>query len=66
MAKMIKYDILKYPSLQLGGEPIMPGKQAQSHLLPIFLGVDEYGPQGLGSHGSSATTGSIAEKSCIG
>ena len=46
---------------QFGGEPIMPGRQEQSHLSPRFLGGFEKGPQGLGSHGSSASTGAIAE-----
>ena len=47
---------------QFGGEPIMPGKQEQSQRSPTFLGGLEYGPQGLGLQGSSATTGSIAAK----
>ena len=50
-----------YPSLQFGGDPNILGKHEQSQRVPRFRGVLEYGPQGLGSHGSSTTTGSIAE-----
>ena len=47
---------------QFGGEPIIPGKQEQSQRSPTFLGGLEYGPQGFGSQGSSAITGSMAAK----
>ena len=46
---------------QLGGEPIMAGKQLQSQRVPAGRGGLLYNPQGLGLHGSSATTGSTAE-----
>jgi hypothetical protein len=50
-----------HSGLQLGGEPVIPGRQVQSHLSPFLLGKFEYCPQGLGSHGSSSITGSIAK-----
>ena len=45
---------------QLGGEPIISGKQEHWHLSPMTLGGLELGPQGFGSHGSSMT-GCIAK-----
>ena len=46
---------------QFGGEPVIPDWHEQSHRSPFLLGGLAYGPQGLGLHGSSSTTGAIAE-----
>ena len=50
-----------HSGLQFGGEPIIPGRQVHWHRAPTFLGGLLLGPQGLGLHGSSTTTGSIAK-----
>jgi hypothetical protein len=50
-----------HSGLQLGGEPVIPGRQVQSQRSPFRLGGFVYGPQGFGLHGSSSITGSIAK-----
>ena len=50
---------------QLGGDPIISGRQEHWHLSPIRRGGLLFGPQGFGSHGSSATTGSIAVEGVV-
>lgn len=49
-----------HSGLQFGGDPIIPDTHEHLHWPPNTLGGLLFGPQGLGSHGSSATTGSIA------
>ena len=45
----------------MGGEPIISGRHEHWQRSPTTLGGLEFGPQGFGSHGFSATTGSIAK-----
>ena len=55
-------ELITHSGLQLGGEPIISGRQEQSHLSPICLGGLLLGPQGFGLHGStSAIIGSTAK-----
>ena len=51
---------MTHSGLQLGGEPIISGRQEQRHWPPMSLGGLLFGPQGLGSHGSD-TTGANAK-----
>ena len=51
-----------HSGLQLGGWPIMPGKQVHWQRSPTSLAF-AFSPQGFGSQGSSSTIGSIA-KTC--
>ena len=54
-------ELTTHSGLQLGGEPIISGRQEHWHCPPIFLGGLLLGPQGFGSHGSSsAMIGSTA------
>ena len=48
-----------HSGLQFGGDPTMSAWHVHWHLSPITRGGFELGPQGLGSHGSSATTGKM-------
>ena len=50
-----------HSGLQLGGLPIILGRHEHWQLSPITLGILEFGPQGLGSQGSSAIIGSVAK-----
>ena len=54
-----------HSGLQLGGLPIISGTQVHWHLSPMTWGVFVLGPQGLGSQGSGASTGSIAKIQCL-
>ena len=53
-----------HSGLQLGGLPIMLGRHEHWQLSPRTLGILEFGPQGLGSQGSSAIIGSVAKSIC--
>ena len=58
----VQSELITHSGLQLGGEPIISGRQEQSHLSPICLGGLLLGPQGFGLHGStSAIIGSTAK-----
>ena len=55
-------ELTVHSGLQFGGEPIIWGWQLHSQRSPTTLGKFEFGPQGLGSQGStSSTIGSIAK-----
>ena len=54
-------ELTTHSGLQLGGEPIISGRQEQRHWPPISLGVLLFGPQGLGTHGSGSMTFGTAE-----
>ena len=58
-------ELTTHSGLQFGGVPIISGRQEQWHLSPICLGGLLLGPQGLGSQGSSSTTGAIAKHAKI-
>jgi len=49
------------PGLQFGGDPIIWGWQVHWQVSPLDLGGLLFGPQGLGLHGSSTTTGAKAK-----
>ena len=51
---------MTHSGLQLGGDPIISRIQVHWQRPPTSRGGKLFGPQGLGSQGSSATTGSIA------
>ena len=53
--------LIKHSGRQLGGEPIIPAWQVHWQRPLRAYGGLEFGPQGLGSHGSSTTTGSGAK-----
>ena len=56
-------ELTTHSGLQLGGEPIISGRQEQSHLSPICLGELLFAPHGFGLQGSSSTTGSTTKMS---
>ena len=51
-----------HSGLQFGGLPIILGRHEHEQVSPITFGMFEFGPQGLGSQGSSAMIGSVAKK----
>ena len=51
-----------HSGLQFGGEPIICGKHEHWHCPPLENGGLLFGPQGLGSQGSSGITGAKATK----
>ncbi len=54
-------EFMTHSGRQLGGLPIIPGRQEQSQRSPTTRGGLLLGPQGSGLQGSSATTGSMAK-----
>ena len=55
-------EFIKHSGLQLGGDPVISGRQEHLQSPLIVCGGYEFGPQGFGSQGSrSSITGSIAK-----
>jgi hypothetical protein len=55
-------ELMTHSGRQLGGEPIMVGRQEHWHCSPTTRGGLVLGPQGFGWQGSIATTGSMARR----
>jgi hypothetical protein len=55
-------ELMTHSGRQLGGEPIMVGRQEHWHCSPTVRGGLLLGPQGFGWQGSTATTGSMARR----
>ena len=53
-------ELTTHSGRQLGGDPIISGRQEHWHCPPIFLGGLEFGPHGFGTHGSRITGGRAA------
>ena len=53
-------ELTTHSGRQLGGDPIISGRQEHWHCPPMFLGGLEFGPHGFGTHGSGITGGRAA------